>query len=383
MRAAQPTHPVHLSHPVYAMHSVHNSAPPDSEVPDDELHNDDAPGDKLLDDSTLAKNTPVTRMSLVVPLRERASRIDELVVNWLKNTELQVSRGAVQQWIAAGYVRVDGQPCKPSHHPAPGATIDIDPPPLPQNELRPNPSIHVEVLYEDAHVVVVNKPANLVVHPARGHTDDTLVNGLLAMGLLNRDINDPRDPFAHIRPGIVHRLDKDTSGLVVVARTEQARDNLKSQFQARTIERLYEAVVVGTATDATYDTCYARHPLNRLKYTSWCENDRPAITHVRVIQVLSGGKTTHVQCRLQTGRTHQIRVHLSERGQTPVLGDTLYGTKSPHETIRAIADELQRHWLHARVLGFTHPATARQMLFEQPAPEQLQRTLEVLRGTSE
>lgn len=365
------------------MHPVHKYTPPDSEVLADESPGDDVLDDDSHNDSTLSKGAPITHMTVAVPLGERSCRIDELVVNWLKNEGLQVSRGTVQQWIATGCVRVNGEPCKPSHHPAPGATINIDPPPPPKDELRPNPSIHVDVIYEDAHVVVVNKPANLVVHPARGHTDDTLVNGLLAMGLLNQTINDPRDPLVHIRPGIVHRLDKDTSGLVVVARTEQARDNLKSQFQARTIERLYEAVVIGTASDATYSTCYARHPLNRLKFTSWCENDRPAITHVRVIQVLSGGKTTHVQCRLQTGRTHQIRVHLSERGQTPVLGDALYGTNSSDETIRAVADELQRHWLHARVLGFTHPATARQMLFEQPPPPQLLRALEVLRGTRE
>jgi 23S rRNA pseudouridine1911/1915/1917 synthase len=207
----------------------------------------------------------------------------------------------------------------------------------------------------------VNKPPGLVVHPARGHERGTLVNGLLARGLFRRgafelpagdvplagdaggDVEgagdgegasregasreDASDDVAHVRPGIVHRLDKGTSGVMVVARTVRAREDLKAQFQAHSIERAYEAIVVGQAASRTFSTMHGRHPVDRLRFTTRVARGKRAVTHVRVLAPLRGA--THVECTLETGRTHQIRVHLSESG-TPVLGDPIYG--KPPET---------------------------------------------------
>jgi len=231
-------------------------------------------------------------------------------------------------------------------------------------------------MYVDDEVVVVNKPAGLVVHPARGHAGGTLVNGLLARGLFRRGLEGPDEGDA--RPGIVHRLDKGTSGVMVVARTSEAREALKAQFQAHTIERLYEAIVVGEARDATFDTLHGRHPRDRLRFTSLARNLRAgkrAVTHVRVLARLVGA--THVACTLSTGRTHQIRVHLAESG-TPVLGDPLYGKPPRDPAVKAVADALGHQALHARVLGFVHPGTGQRVRFEAEPPADFRTALEAL-----
>jgi 23S rRNA pseudouridine1911/1915/1917 synthase len=227
---------------------------------------------------------------------------------------------------------------------------------------------------------VIDKPAGLVVHPARGHEGGTLVNALLARGGFERAGADPRDPVGHLRPGIVHRLDKGTSGLLVVAKDAPTREALKALFAAHDIEREYVAIVAGQARDATYDTLHARHPTDRLRFTSRTEKGRRAVTHVRVLERL--GPATLVACRLDTGRTHQIRVHLSEQAGTPILGDPLYGRLPRDPELYALAEALGHQALHARVLGFVHPATGRAVRWTSPLPEDLEACLSGLRALS-
>jgi 23S rRNA pseudouridine1911/1915/1917 synthase len=230
----------------------------------------------------------------------------------------------------------------------------------------------------------VNKPAGLVVHPARGHAGGTLVNGLLARGYFDAGattasaaLSDPRDAEGFLRPGIVHRIDKGTSGILVVARTARARERLKEQFARHTIERAYDALSTGDVTAMRHDTLHGRHPRDRMRFTTRVEEGRRAVTEVTVLERF-GGRATYVGCRLETGRTHQIRVHLAESG-TPILGDPLYGLRPSHERIRAIAEALGRPALHARVLGFVHPATGKTMRFEAPLPEDFAGALAELR----
>jgi len=246
----------------------------------------------------------------------------------------------------------------------------------------PDPEVQFEVVYEDVDLLVVNKPAGLVVHPARGHRQKTLVNGLLARPDFVATNADPRDPEGHLRPGIVHRLDKDTSGLLAVAKNAATREGLKELFARHCLERRYTAIVLGVAADGTYDTPFGRHPRNRLRFTSSLPADRPkvrrAITHVRLVETLTG--TSVVQCRLETGRTHQIRVHLAEQAGTPVLADALYGRVPQNPTVARIAERLGRQALHAGLLGFVHPRTQRPVRCECPLPADMKEALAALRG---
>jgi 23S rRNA pseudouridine1911/1915/1917 synthase len=291
---------------------------------------------------------------LVVPRDAGGSRLDRFLAG-----ALDASRSELQRWIAAGRVTVEGSTRSASAHVREGERVEVEPMPPATSEARPEEGVLFTVLYVDDDVVVVDKPAGLVVHPARGHAGGTLVNGLLARGLFRGEDS------ADERPGIVHRLDKGTSGVMVVARTPEAREKLKAQFQAHSIERAYRALVVGEARQGTHDTLHGRHPRDRLRFTTRLPRGKRAVTHVRVLGRLPGA--THVECTLQTGRTHQIRVHLSESG-TPVLGDPLYGKPPRDERIRAVGDRLGHQALHARLLGFVHPTTGRLARFESDPP---------------
>jgi len=318
----------------------------------------------------------------VGPEHER-TRADKLLVTLLAAAGHQVTRAEVQRWIAEGRVKyADGAPMTQKRAMLTADTqLLVEPAPPQRSEATPDRSVPVEVVYEDSDLIVVNKQAGLVVHPAKGHWQGTLVNGLLARGGFAADSADPRDSAGHLRPGIVHRLDKDTSGLLVVAKSSAAREGLKQQFADRSIERSYLALVAGRARSARYDTPHGRHPRSRVRFTSVFDRARDpdaeppktrrAVTHVELVAVLAQGGASLVRCRLETGRTHQIRVHLLEQAATPILGDALYGKPSSNARVQQISSQLGRQALHAAVLGFVHPMTGKPLRWQVPPPRDM------------
>jgi 23S rRNA pseudouridine1911/1915/1917 synthase len=286
----------------------------------------------------------------------------------------------VQRWIEEGRVRVDGDVCRAKDEVRGGSVIDVEPGPPPPTDVEPDASVPFDVLYEDDDLVVVSKPAGVVVHPGRGNWDRTLVAGLLARGGFERTVFDERDPMGHLRPGIVHRIDKNTSGVLVVAKSDPAREGLKAQLAEHTVERVYRALTLGVPAKGRIETLHARHRSARRKFTSFTDRGRRAVTHLAVDEVLAGGRAALVSCRLETGRTHQIRVHLSERAGAPILADRVYGRVPADKGLAAVASELGRQALHAATLGFVHPLSGEQLRFESTLPADMQRALEQLRG---
>jgi 23S rRNA pseudouridine1911/1915/1917 synthase len=306
---------------------------------------------------------------IVVPRVAAGVRLDRFLSGLLG-----VSRSELQRWIAAGRVIVQGRPGEAAARLREGERVLVEPMPPAATAAHADSAVSVDVVYVDDDLVVVNKPAGLVVHPARGHESGTLVNGLLAMGLFRALEGGETE-----RPGVVHRLDKGTSGVMVVARTAEAREALKAQFSAHTIDRAYEAIVAGEATARTFDTLHGRHPRDRMRFTTHVRSGKRAVTSVRVLARLQGA--THVECTLQTGRTHQIRVHLAESG-TPVLGDPLYGRPPRDERVRAVGERIGHQALHARLLGFAHPRSGERMRFEAGLPDDFRAALQELAADS-
>ncbi|WP_395320837.1 RluA family pseudouridine synthase [Levilactobacillus parabrevis] len=285
------------------------------------------------------------------------ARLDKLVAE----TVTTISRSQAKGAIEAGQITVDGQPAKPKDKPAVGATIHIelpDPQPL---DVTPE-NIPLDIVYEDDDVIVVNKPQGMVVHPAPGHPNHTLVNALLYHSPLS-SIN------GTLRPGIVHRIDKDTSGLLMVAKNDHAHQSLSAQLQAKTNLREYVAIVHGNFKE---EEGVIRAPLGRApkdrKKQAVVADGRPAVTHFRVLERY--GNYTLVSCRLETGRTHQIRVHMAYINH-PVAGDPLYG---PKKTLKG-----EGQFLHARELGFVHPTTGEQLDFTAPVPPHFMAVVNKLR----
>ena len=272
-----------------------------------------------------------------------------------------LTRSAAQKLLERGAVTLNGGPARKNDRPAPGDVLEVvlpDPEPI---DLVPQ-DIPLDVVYEDGDVIVVNKPVGLVVHPAPGHPDGTLVNALLYhCGTSLSGIN------GELRPGIVHRIDRDTSGLIIAAKNDRAHLALAAQLQDHSLARTYEAVAVGGLREdsGTVDAPINRHPVDRKKMAVDRKNGREAITHWTVLARYPG--YTHVECRLETGRTHQIRVHLASIGH-PLLGDTVYGAKKP---VPGLAGQC----LHARRLRFVHPSTGEELELECPLPDWFQEVL--------
>lgn len=308
---------------------------------------------------------PVIPIRIAVTDAEAGERLDRI----LAGRDLGHSRSTLQRWVGEGRVEVDGEVATRRTRPTAGATVTVRPAPPPPSEAEPQ-DIPLSVLYEDAHLIVIDKPAGLVVHPAAGHPDGTLVNAILH----RTPITAGGDPM---RPGIVHRLDKDTSGVMVVAKSPEAHERLVERLQAHDMERVYRAIAVGAPPDgATYETFHGRHPGDRKRFTTRLSRGKRAVTHVRAVERLHGAAL--VECRLETGRTHQIRVHLAEHG-SPVLGDALYGRTPRDPVVASAARDLGRQALHAGVLGFEHPVTGEKLRFETPPPADFRHALEALR----
>jgi len=283
---------------------------------------------------------------------------------------LAVPRSRLTGWFAAGLVRSEGRPVRPGDRVRPGAQLEIPAeapatvPSAPLAAREPPPTLRV--VYEDAALMVVDKPAGLVVHPAAGHWEDTLVNALVG-----RPEFAARAAAGELRPGIVHRLDKDTSGLLVVAKTPAAHSALEAAFRAHRVERTYAAVVRGVppAERGRVEAPLGRDPKDRLRFTVRADG-RAAVTHFRVLERHAHGAV--LALRLETGRTHQIRVHLAHIG-IPVAGDPLYGTP---EDRRCGTGQL----LHSWQLALRHPLDGRELRFEAPWPARMQSAVERLRA---
>jgi 23S rRNA pseudouridine1911/1915/1917 synthase len=300
---------------------------------------------------------------LVAGLDEEGTRLDKYVADMVAD----LSRTYARQLIEDAHILLNGRDARPSTPVHADDIVTIRRPVSQPTDLVAE-DIPLNVVYEDADVVVVDKPAGMVVHPAPGHLNGTLVNALLARF---PDITVSGD----LRPGIVHRLDRDTSGLLVVARNDTARHRIQAQQQARTMLKVYLAVVEGRfkEPEGVIDAPIARHPTDRKRMAIVAEG-RVARTHWRVCEDF--GNYTLIEARLETGRTHQIRVHFAYKSR-PVLGDALYGPRKPRPTFG-----LSRQFLHAHRLGFSLPATGAWAEFEAPLPPDLQAALEKLRATA-
>lgn len=287
---------------------------------------------------------------------------------FLARTGENLSRSAAQKLIEEGHVLLNGKPGKKNDRLNEGDRVSYSIPEAKPVDIVPT-EMPLEIVYEDEDVLVINKPKGLVVHPAAGHSDDTLVNGLLyAMGDSLSGIN------GELRPGIVHRIDKDTSGLLAVAKNDYAHTMLASQLKDHTMARTYEAIVCGNLKEdsGTVDAPIGRHPSDRKKMCVTQRGSRNAVTHWEVVQRYRG--YTHIRCKLETGRTHQIRVHMAYIGH-PILGDTVYGHKKPElgQTSQC---------LHAGALCFRHPRDGRPVMVFAPLPQYFQDVLEKLRKMS-
>lgn len=326
--------------------------------------------------------------SLTVALWEAGERLDRFLAGHIAG----LSRSRLKDLIKAGRARLGGTVIEaPNHRVKAGDRIEIFIPP-PEPAVPKPEAITLDVVYEDEAVIVVDKPAGLVVHPAAGHWHGTLVNALIAhCGASLSGIGGVR------RPGIVHRLDKDTSGLLVVAKTDAAHRALSSQFAAHgrdgKLVRAYLALVWGVPgrPKGTIDLALARHAQNRTKMAVVRDGGRTAVTHFEVLERFDAGRTpavaSLVKCRLETGRTHQIRVHMAAIGH-PILGDAVYGAGFAASAgclggaARSSLQTLARQALHAAKLGFRHPLSGAAMHFERPPPADMARLIEELRRGS-
>ena len=294
-----------------------------------------------------------------MPENEAKIRLDRFLANKLP----EYSRSRLQQLVRTGFVRLNGATTRPRHLVRSGDKIELTEAPLEKIDNQPEP-IPLEVLFEDKDIIVINKPPGLVVHPGAGHRQHTLVNALLSHCPTLSGIGGKE------RPGIVHRLDKETSGCLVVAKNDWAHRELSRQFAERSVEKIYLALVAGKLRkDAgVIEEKIGRHPVHRQRMSVASARGRPAKTDYRV--VCSGDQASLVECRLYSGRTHQIRVHLHHLGH-PVLGDKVYAAH--------LAKNFPRHMLHAWKLGFRDPRSGDSKSFEAPLPDDFTTAMKMIR----
>jgi 23S rRNA pseudouridine1911/1915/1917 synthase len=311
-------------------------------------------------------NGQLLQISLQIPTDQAGQRLDQALAALLP----EYSRSRLKAWIESGEIRVDGAPRRPRDKVGGGESVELAAT-LPEDTRAAAQPIPLELVHQDKHLFVVDKPAGLVVHPGAGNPDRTLQNALLAL-----------DPAlaALPRAGIVHRLDKDTSGLLVVARTLPAHTALVRMLGEREVHREYEAICRGVMTaGGTVDAPIARHPTDRVRMAVR-EGGRESVTHYRVIRRYEG--YTHVRVQLETGRTHQIRVHLAHAGY-PIVGDRVYGgrltlPKGASEALRQALREFPRQALHAARLQFDHPVTGKPLECRSPLPADMLELLQAL-----
>lgn len=300
-------------------------------------------------------------IELIVEAESKGERIDKYLSDMLSS----YSRSHIQKLVTDGNVLVDNKIIKSNYRLSPGEKVQVRIPLPVELEILPE-EIPLDIIYEDQDVIVVNKPKGMVVHPSAGHYSGTLVNALMYHCKDNLSgIN------GVLRPGIVHRIDMDTTGLLVVCKNDEAHASLSKQLKDHTITRTYYAICYNRFGDesGTIDAPIGRHPVERKKMTINYENGKHAVTHFKVLENLN--RFAYIECNLETGRTHQIRVHLSSI-RHPLLGDELYfNGKCPHK--------LQGQTLHAGILGFVHPRTGEYMEFKAPLPEYFVKLLEILK----
>jgi 23S rRNA pseudouridine1911/1915/1917 synthase len=309
---------------------------------------------------------PSARTARLLP-SARGSRFDQALVEAFPG----LSRARLQSLIRDGRALVDGKPAKSASRVKGGERVELNlPPPLPARPEAEN--LPLTVLFQDRDLLVLDKAAGMVVHPAAGHWRGTLVNALL------HHVRDLGGVGGTLRPGLVHRLDKDTSGCMVVAKNDAALAGLQAAFKTRRVEKTYLALVHGRPPkEGRIETPYGRHPRHRQRFTGKLRTGKPAVTVYRVRERLQGA--TLLEVDLLTGRTHQIRVHLAEAGH-PLLGDALYGgTRKGDARVKAVQATLGRQALHAWRLAFPHPRTGGRRAFEAPLPADLGAALEALR----
>ena len=301
------------------------------------------------------------KQELFPEIADSGLRIDK----YLSTVNEQLSRSYIQKLLKSGLVLVDGKPVKASYQVDEGDVISLDIPEAVEPEIEPE-NMDLDILYEDQDVILVNKPKGMVVHPAAGHYSHTLVNGLM---------HHCKDQLSGIngvmRPGIVHRIDMDTTGVIIACKNDMAHNSIAAQLKEHSITRRYQAIVHGVLKDdvGTVEGPIGRHPTDRKKMNINYNNGKSAVTHYKVLKRFR--QYTHVECRLETGRTHQIRVHMASIGH-PLLGDLVYGPgKCP-------VPGLQGQTLHAGVLGFIHPRTGEYMEFTAPLPEYFAKLLNTL-----
>lgn len=300
------------------------------------------------------------QLTWTISEQQQGERIDK----FLTAQGEEWSRTQVQQWIKDGHVLINGRTIKSNYKVETGDTLELFVPEPEVLEVVPE-NIPIEIIYEDEDVAVVNKPRGMVVHPAPGHTTGTLVNALMY------HCNDLSSINGVVRPGIVHRIDKDTSGLLMIAKNDRAHESLVNQLKAKTTERVYQAIVHGNIPHdhGTIDAPIGRDKVDRQSMTVTEENSRDAVTHFTVLERF--GDFTFVECQLETGRTHQIRVHFKYIG-FPLAGDPKYGPK------KTLAIDGQA--LHAQKLGFEHPRTGEFMRFKVEMPEEMKKLIRQLQN---